>query len=178
MDDDNQIIIAGAGPVGYAAALNLANFGIPFILLEAEQTIMNNPRAGTIHPPTLEMFNRLGQADTFIRRGYVVTNYHYRDRKIGLIADFDLGVLSEDTPYPFRLMLEQHKISNIIDNELKLHQNHTILRNHRIVAVEQNDKHVLVRAQTPNGLETFKGRYLIGCDGGRSLVRKFMNVIN
>ena len=56
MMDDNRILIAGAGPVGYAAALNLAHYGIPFTLLEGDATILDDPRAGTIHPPTLEMF--------------------------------------------------------------------------------------------------------------------------
>ena len=114
MMDDNRILIAGAGPVGYAAALNLAHYGIPFTLFEEDATILDDPRAGTIHPPTLEMFAKLGLTETLNNHGYIVRNYHYRDRKTGLVANFNLGVLSNDTPYPYRLMLEQHKVSGII----------------------------------------------------------------
>ena len=118
MSDDDRVIIVGAGPVGYTAALNLAHYDIPFTLLEAEATITDDPRAGTIHPPTLELFAKLNLTQTLNDRGYIVRNYHYRDRKLGVVANFDLSVLSDDTPFPYRLMLEQHKISNIIDSIL------------------------------------------------------------
>ena len=174
--DDNRVLIAGAGPVGYAAAINLAHFGIPFTLFEEDATILDDPRAGTIHPPTLEMFAKLALTGTLNDRGYIVRNYHYRDRKTGLVANFNLDVLSNDTPYPYRLMLEQHKVSGIIDNALKNYENHVILRKHRVMEVEQNNEMVMAKVETPNGPTTFRGRYLIGCDGGRSQVRKFMNV--
>ena len=176
MSASDRILIAGAGPVGYAAALNLATRGIPFILFESGPDIFKDPRAGTIHPPSVEMFDQLGIAKTLIERGYIVSRYHYRDRKQGLIADFDLGLLAEDTPFPFRLMLEQHKVSAIIHAKLGESASHRILRNHRVVDVRQDDGGVVATVETPDGVETFDGRYMIGCDGGRSQVRKCMSV--
>ncbi len=176
MTESNKVLVVGAGPVGYTVALNLAQYGIPFTLLEADNEISEDPRAGTIHPPTLEMFDRLGLNETIFERGYVVPNYHYRDRRQGLIADFDLGLLSVYTEYPFRLMLEQHKISHIISDRLDAFDNHQILRQHRVVTVGQDDDGVTVEAETPEGNKTFRGRYIIGCDGGRSQVRKSMDV--
>ena len=176
MSDDNRVIIVGAGPVGYTAALNLAHYGIPFTLLEAEATITDDPRAGTIHPPTLELFAKLNLTHTLNDRCYIVRNYHYRDRKLGVVANFDLSVLSDDTPFPYRLMLEQHKISNIIDRVLTGYKNYEILRSHRVVKVSQNNNWVSVEVESPKGYATFRGRYLIGCDGGRSQVRKFTKV--
>ena len=176
MTDDNRILIAGAGPVGYTAALNLAHYGIPFTMLEADSVIRDDPRAGTIHPPTMEMFERLGVTATMIDRGYVVRNYHYRDRKTGLVADFDLGVLADDTPYPYRLMLEQHKVSQIVNDALEAYDGHEILREHTVENVTQDGDGVTVEVNSPDGPRTFRGRYLIGTDGGRSQVRKCMNV--
>jgi 3-(3-hydroxy-phenyl)propionate hydroxylase len=174
--DNERILIAGAGPVGYAAALNLAHYGIPFTVFEATNEIFEDPRAGTIHPPTLEMFDKLGLADSLIARGYVVGNYHYRDRKEGLVADFDLGVLANESPYPFRLMLEQHKISHIIDDRLRQNHGGHILHGHQVLDVQQDGEGVRAEVKTPDGVRTFHGRYMIGCDGGRSQVRKSMNV--
>ena len=54
-----------------------------------------------------------------LARGYIVRNYQYRDRRTGVVADFDLGALADDTPYPYRLMLEQHKICYILLDMLK-----------------------------------------------------------
>ena len=73
-------------------------------------------------------------------------------------------------------MLEQHKISNIIDRVLTGYKNYEILRSHRVVKVSQNNNWVSVEVESPKGYATFRGRYLIGCDGGRSRVRKFTKV--
>ena len=119
MSDKNRVLIAGAGPVGFTLAYNLARRGIPCTILEGSDRVFDDPRAGTIHPPTLEMFDEIGVTPTMMERGYKVTHYQYRDRKQGVIADFQLGVLESETKFPFRLMLEQHKICYILQDLLK-----------------------------------------------------------
>jgi 3-(3-hydroxy-phenyl)propionate hydroxylase len=176
MSDLDRVLIAGGGPVGFTVALNLARRGIPFTLLEGGNKIFDDPRAGTIHPPTLEMFEEIGVTKLFLERGFTVNNYHYRDRREGLIADFDLNVLKDDTPFPFRLMLEQHKICYILRDLLKDYSGHEILMEHRVTNVEQDGSGVTATVETPAGVKTFRGRYMIGCDGGRSQVRKSMGV--
>ncbi len=177
MEDHDRVLIAGGGPVGYTAAYLLARSGIPFTLLEAGHKIFDDPRAGTIHPPTLELFASIGVTPRMIERGYVVPNYHYRDRRAGLIANFDLGVLAEDTPFPFRLMLEQHKICAILrDLVLAEYPQNPVLLDHRVASVTQDENGVVAAIETPSGPMSVRGRYIIGCDGGRSQVRKSMSV--
>jgi 3-(3-hydroxy-phenyl)propionate hydroxylase len=176
MDIQDRVLIAGGGPVGYTTAVLLARRGIPFTLLEAGDRVFDDPRAGTIHPPTLELYASIGAIDTFLDRGYRVENYQYHDRTQGLIADFDLGVLKDDTPYPFRLMLEQHKVCFIMQEMLAELGEHDIRLNHEVLAVEQTPEGVVARVQTPSGVEDIAGRWMIGCDGGRSRVRKSMAV--
>ncbi len=177
MTDDNRVLIAGGGPVGYTAAYALARRGIPCTLLEAGDKIFDDPRAGTIHPPTLELFATLGLTQTMLDMGYVVGNYHYRDRRTGLIANFDLGLLAQDTPYPFRLMFEQHKLCALVrDRLLAEFPQHPVLLNHRVADVQQDPDGVTAQVETPAGHRTMRGRYMLGCDGGRSQVRKSMGV--
>jgi 3-(3-hydroxy-phenyl)propionate hydroxylase len=172
----DQVLIVGGGPVGFTVALILAKRGIPFTLLEGGDKIFDDPRAGTIHPPTLEMFATIGVVDTMLERGITVPNYQYRDRKTGVVADFDLGAIAGDTPYPFRLMLEQHQLCYILRDMLRAHGGHEALMRHRVVAVEQDADGVTAHVESPEGKKTFRGAYIIGCDGGRSQVRKSMNV--
>ena len=177
MTDTQRILIAGGGPVGYTAAYLLAKRGIPFTLFEAGNKIFDDPRAGTIHPPTLELFDTIGVTPLMHERGYVVRNYQYRDRTAGVIADFDLGALADDTPFPYRLMLEQHKICEILRDLLKAQfPQHAVLLDHRVVSVSQTPDGVTAEVETPAGIRSFDGRYMIGCDGGRSNVRKSMKV--
>jgi 3-(3-hydroxy-phenyl)propionate hydroxylase len=176
-DDTNRILIAGGGPVGYTAAYLLSRRGIPCALLEAGNRIFDDPRAGTIHPPTLELLAGVGVTPLMLARGYIVRNYHYRDRRAGVIADFDLGVLAEDTPHPYRLMLEQHKICEIMRRLLiEQYPGTPLLLDHRVAEVHQDGDGVEARIETPSGPKSMRARYMLGCDGGRSQVRKSMNV--
>jgi 3-(3-hydroxy-phenyl)propionate hydroxylase len=174
--DETPILVAGAGPVGLTAALTLARRGIPVTVLEAGDKVFDDPRAGTIHPPTLEMFAESGVTDAMLARGYIVRNYQYRDRRTGVVAEFDLGALVNDTKYPYRLMLEQHKICHILLDMLKQHAHCQVLMQHRVAGVSQDSDGVTATVETPNGPTTFRSAWMIGCDGGRSQVRKSMNV--
>jgi 3-(3-hydroxy-phenyl)propionate hydroxylase len=172
----DRILISGAGPVGYTMALNLARLKIPFTLFEAGDSIFEDPRAGTIHPPTLEMFEESGVTATMLEQGLIVARYQYRDRKDGIVADFDLGVLKDDTRYPYRVMLEQHRLSHILRDKLRAYSNYEILNSHRVKSIAQDAEGVTATVETPDGDKDFRGTWMIGCDGGRSQVRKSMNV--
>ncbi len=73
-------------------------------------------------------------------------------------------------------MLEQHEISHIIDDRLRPGGDQQFLRRHQVLDVSQDADGVRAEVKTPDGNEIFHGRYMIGCDGGRSQVRKSMNV--
>ena len=91
------ILIAGAGPVGCAAALYLAQRNIPIILIEAESKLPKDLRASTFHPPTLDMLSSLGIVDEMLDIGLKVTNYQHRDRRTNEIAKFELSILEGET---------------------------------------------------------------------------------
>jgi 3-(3-hydroxy-phenyl)propionate hydroxylase len=175
-NDSERVLIAGAGPVGLTAALVLARRGIPVTVLEAGDKVFDDPRAGTIHPPTLELFAESGVTDTMLARGYTVRNYQYRDRRTGVIADFDLRVLQDDTPYPYRVMLEQHKICNILLDQLATLSNGAVLMGHRVTSASQDAAGITATVETPSGSKTLRGAWMLGCDGGRSQVRRSMRV--
>ena len=113
MRERPPVVIAGAGPTGLMCALALAKQRIPVVVCEAEPSLTHDLRAGSYHPPTQEMMAKYGITQRMHEHGLQVRRWQIRERLAGLVADFDLGLLSDITPYPYRLHLEQHRLTPI-----------------------------------------------------------------
>ena len=172
-DINDRVIIVGAGPVGLVAAASLLDKGIPVLLLEATEDLAEDLRASTFHPPTLDMLDQLGVAQTLVDQGLICPHWQFRDRKQGVIATFDLGRLEGETGHPYRLQCEQWKLTRAVRKLVDDHADGTLITDIRAETVRQNASGVEVDTERKDGTrETFRGRYLIGADGARSVVRK------
>ncbi len=171
------IIIVGAGPVGSVAALAAAQAGYEVELLEAGAEVSTDPRAATFHPSTLEMIASLGIMDDFLNLGLVARYFDYWDKpERRLVARMDHQVLADDTAYPFVVQTEQHKLANLILGKLKDYDNVTVRMGTQATTFRQDDSTVTLVATGADGDVTLRGDWLIGTDGGRSFVRKALDV--
>src|SRR5215471_6677338 len=173
---DRPVVVAGAGPTGLMCALALGRRGVPVIVLEAEPALAHDLRAGTFHPPTLEMMAPYGITARMLETGLPVRQWQIRDKRGALIAAFDLGLLSELTPYPYRLHLEQHRLTPIQLDILRRETDADVRFGHRLTGFSQQADHVRVEVATDGAEQTIAASWLIGADGGRSTVRKVLGV--
>jgi 3-(3-hydroxy-phenyl)propionate hydroxylase len=171
------VLIAGGGPVGVIAALALARQGIAVQVFEAEPRVNDNPRAATTHAATLEILDRLGLVDEVTRRGLIEPKFRVWNREPRrLVVEFDFGVLKGDTRYPYVVQCEQHKLATMTIERLRQFPHATVEFDTRVTGFTQGSDRVDVAIETPSGARTVSGCYLIGCDGGRSTVRKGLGI--
>jgi 3-(3-hydroxy-phenyl)propionate hydroxylase len=172
----DPVVIAGAGPTGLMCALALGRQGIPVILCEAEPALTHDLRAGSFHPPTLEMMAPYGITARMHETGIPVRHWQIRDRSGEFIAEFDLGLLADVTAYPYRLHLEQHRLTPIQLDILQTSTGAEVRFAHRVTGMETVADGVNVTVEAGGREQTIKASWLIGADGGRSVVRKLCGV--
>ena len=177
MTAQRPILIAGGGPVGVMTALALARQGLPVHVFEADSRVNDMPRAATTHAATLEMLAGLGMVDEVIERGYVEPLFRIWDRQsMRIMAEFDFGLLKNETPYPFAVQCEQHKLAGMAIERLKKFPHAKVEFSARVTSLTQSADGVAIEVESSEGTRKIAGSYLIGSDGGRSTVRKALGI--
>ena len=171
------IVIVGAGPVGLTTALRLSQLGIRSIILEKNKSIQNELRASTFHPPTIEMLDELGIAEELISRGLKTKQWQFRVHETGEKAVFDLGHISKDTKYPFRLQAEQKELCRIATKKAETDKNIDLRMGHQLNGLVQNDAFVVISASTEGRPDyTIEAPFVVAADGGSSKIRDIMGL--
>ena len=177
----DRVIVIGAGPVGLCLSLALSQQGIPVCLIEAlgdHNFLEQVPRAGTNHPATLELFERIGLYDKLEPRGIIAPLFHYWDRhESKLVAEFDHAHLKDDTRFPYVLQCERIKIVEEALKLVKAHPGIELRLSTEFTAFNQTADGVTVQVTNPAGeSEAIAGSYLVSAEGARSIVRKDLDI--
>jgi len=177
----DRVIVIGAGPVGLCLSLALSQQGIPVCLIEAlgdHNFLEQVPRAGTNHPATLELFERIGLYDKLEPRGIIAPLFHYWDRhESKLVAEFDHAHLKDDTRFPYVLQCERIKIVEEALKLVKAHPGIELRLSTEFTAFSQTADGVTVQVRNPAGdSEAIAGSYLVSAEGARSIVRKDLDI--
>jgi 3-(3-hydroxy-phenyl)propionate hydroxylase len=175
------VIVVGAGPVGLCLTLALTQAGVPVTLVEAlsdDNFLDQIPRAGTNHPPTLEMFARIGLYQRIEPRGLIAPIFHYWDRKgPELIAAFDHVHLKDDTAFPFVLQCERIKIVEEAWKMAKADPLCDLRMGTTFKGFEQTSDLVSATLVDADGEEEIvEGRYIVSAEGARSIARRQLDV--
>jgi len=174
----DPVVIVGAGPTGLTLALSLGLARIPVLLLEAEPALTHDLRAGSYHPPTLEMLAPLGVTARMHETGIRVPQWQIRDRVDGVVAEFDLGLLKDETPYPYRLHLEQHRLTPILLDRIRESAPDVEVRfGCAVQRVVEDDDGATLWFTDPSGAEReMRASWLFAADGARSVVRRDLGI--
>ena len=175
--DAMRVLIAGAGPTGLAAALRLAQRGVPVVVLERRMQLGRALRASVWLPPTLEAFDRLGILEGVLRTGLQVR--HIACLRAGApapLARFDLAQLAGETRFPFRLHLDQGAVTAALAARLTAYPHARLAFDAELVRLDQDVAGVAVRVHSALGERVERGAYLLAADGADSAVRGCLGI--
>jgi len=142
-------------------------------VLEQEPAPVKDQRAASIHPPTLELLDDLGITKKIVPRGLVSEKYRFHDRVTSsVVAEFDLALLRDEFRFPFVLQYEQYKLTASIAAEYGNADDFDVRFAHRVTAIRQDADAIEVEVSSSSGRERLSAAYVIGCDGGHSIVRR------
>jgi 2-polyprenyl-6-methoxyphenol hydroxylase-like FAD-dependent oxidoreductase len=158
---EHAVVIAGGGPTGLMLAGELALAGVDVAIAERRASQdLPGLRAGGLHARTIEVLDQRGIAERFLSQG-----------QVGQVAGFawiPLDISDFPTRHPYGLGLRQNHIERILAEwvaELEV----PIYREREVTGLAQDDTGVDVEL---SGGPSLRAEYLVGCDGGRSIVRK------
>jgi 3-(3-hydroxy-phenyl)propionate hydroxylase len=171
------VLIVGGGPVGLTTALGLSFYGLRFELLEEDEMLSTDTKAGGTLTRSIEIFRRYGVADEVLQKGLRIDEIGDIDRATNTKRlSVETYILKEETRYPFVLNMPQHHLEPILERAIKNSPHGSISMGQRVVGLRQLPDHVVLDVETANGRRSVEGRYVLACDGGRSTVRRLLNI--
>jgi 3-(3-hydroxy-phenyl)propionate hydroxylase len=165
----HAVVIVGAGPVGLALAIDLAQRGTKVLVLDDDYRLSTGSRAICFAKRTLEIFDTLGIGDRAVEKGvsWNLGKVFHRDE---LLYSFNL--LPEPAhKRPAFINLQQYYVEGFLNDRASELPNIELRWKHRIVGINNSDNGVTLTIETPDGEYKIIADYCVACDGSRSPIR-------
>ena len=168
------VVVVGAGPVGLALAIDLAQRGIPVTVLDNDNRLSAGSRAICFAKRTLEIFDRLGCGDRMVAKGvsWNVGKVFLRDEQV---YRFDL-LPEAGHERPAFINLQQYYVEGYLAERAAQLPLVDLRWCNEVVATQRHDGHVTLTIATPDGEYRLEAAYVVACDGSRSAVRRHLGL--
>ena len=168
------VVIVGAGPVGLAAAIELAQSGVPVVVLDDDDTVSVGSRGVCYAKRALEILDRLGVGDACVEKGvsWNVGRTFFREEEV---YNFNLRP-QDDHKRPGMINLQQYYLEEFEIRRAKELPNLDLRFKNKVVSVNPDGQGATLQVETPDGIYSLETDWLIVADGARSGIRRMMNL--
>jgi 2-polyprenyl-6-methoxyphenol hydroxylase-like FAD-dependent oxidoreductase len=176
-DSTVDVLIVGAGAAGLTLAIDLARRGVSFRLIDALERPFPGSRGKGLQPRTLEVFEDVGIVDRMAARGgaYLPLRQYRDDGSYTDASVAEAATSLPSEPYRSPLMVPQFATEAVMRERLAELGSAPEFQ-HELVAFEQDASGVEAVVVSPRGRAAIRARYLVGADGGRSFVRRALDI--
>jgi 2-polyprenyl-6-methoxyphenol hydroxylase-like FAD-dependent oxidoreductase len=184
-EEQTEVLVAGAGPVGLLAAVLLAEAGVKVRVIDREERTTTRSYACALHPRVLKLLDRLGLTAGLLEHGRRVEKVAFYD---GPERRAEINLARPGSPWPFLLILPQNALEDALERRLRQKAGISVNWNHRFDTCQAEDGAVVATIEKLGGTSTgyivphwetvvlkrlaIRARFLLGADGHNSLVRE------
>ncbi|AEG71669.1 FAD-dependent oxidoreductase [Ralstonia solanacearum] len=168
------VVVVGAGPVGLATAIDLAQQGVPVVVVDDDCTLSTGSRAICFSKRSLEIFDRLGCGDRMVDKG-VSWNVGKVFLKNELLYSFDL-LPETGHRRPAFINLQQYYVEGFLVERAQALPNLELRWKNQVTGLAQDADGVTLTIDTPDGPYALRARYIVAADGSRSPARRMMGL--
>ena len=168
------VVVVGAGPVGLAAAIELAQSGVPVVVLDDDDTVSVGSRGVCYAKRALEVLDRLGVGQACVDKGvsWNVGRTFFREQEV-----YNFNLLPQaDHKRPGMINLQQYYLEEFEVKRAKEFPNLDLRFKNKVVSVHSHGTGATLQVETPDGVYTLETDWLVVADGARSNIRRMLNL--
>lgn len=173
-DGHYPVVIVGAGPVGLCTAIDLAQQGVPVLLLDNDDTVSIGSRGVCYAKRALEVLDRIGCGDEIVAKGvsWNVGRTFFREEEV-----FNFNLCPEpDHLRPGMINLQQYYLEDFLVKRARQLDNLEMRFKSNVIAVTPGEERASLRVETPDGAYALSTDWLIVADGARSPIRTMLGL--
>ena len=168
------VVVVGAGPVGLAAAIDLAQSGVPVVVLDDDDTVSVGSRGVCYAKRALEILDRIGVGDACVARGvsWNVGRTFFREEEV-----YNFNLLPQpDHKRPGMINLQQYYLEEFLVRRARELPDLDLRFRNKVVSLAPAGNGTTLQVETPDGAYALTADWLIVADGARSAIRHMMNL--